>query len=185
MGKEPVKTPGSIDYDELVSTGDANSNRLKDIKHDPNDIAMIQFTSGTTGRPKAASLSQFGLTNNARCLAQHWGWSENSSVACNVPLFHIFGCLGGSMLSASVGSHCVFPAPGWVPNATFAAIEKYKLNVMYGTPTMYVDLIQKSDNDPELKKKLKSLEIGMAGGSLVPAEYRRLRSNRVKNSVSE
>ena len=169
--EKPADLTGTIDFTELINSGEINSTILNDLRIDSADLAMIQFTSGTTGRPKAAGLTHHNVVNNAVSVTVRGGISEESCTCVNVPLFHCFGNVGGTLQGAVTGGKNVFPAPGWNPKATLNAIKNEKCDLMLGTPTMFVDMFQTVDKEPELKENLKSLETAIVGASLMPAEY--------------
>lgn len=135
-----------------------------------DDLAMIQYTSGTTGKPKAAALSYHNLVNNAIAVQNRLHFNENQPICINVPLFHCFGNVGGSLMAGITGRTCLYPFFGWNPMATIKAIKAHEACAMYGTPTMYVDMFQVIDNDPTLANNLESLNCGVGAASLCPPE---------------
>lgn len=107
---------------------------------DPEDVYNIQFTSGTTGNPKGAPLTHHGTTNNA--YFSSIGYLDDVTLCVPNPLYHCFGSVNGSLGSAIMGNTVVLPAPVFAASATLDAIDKLKCNVVFGTPTMYVDLLR-------------------------------------------
>lgn len=170
--------PGQIDYRDLLKSSSNNSetdillNAQANINSD--DLAMVQFTSGTTGKPKAAALSHFNLVNNAAAIHRRactmFDLDKNLPVCINVPMFHCFANVGGSLAGVLNGRPGLFPFFGWNPMQSIKAIEATGANSMYGTPTMYIDMFQTVDNQPELKSKLTSLKQGVVAASLAPPE---------------
>ena len=134
-----------------------------------DEIGNIQFTSGTTGMPKAASLSHYNLVNNAISIGQHMNsiidnWNEKSVVANVLPLYHVFGFVAGSLSGTLLGASQVYPAPGFNAEAAVKAIEKQQATHLIGTPTMFNDIVNcpiKSDHD------ISSLSYAIVGGAPV------------------
>ncbi|EEC14197.1 AMP dependent CoA ligase, putative [Ixodes scapularis] len=98
---------------------------------------------GTTGRPKAAMLSHFNLVNNAYLIGSMLGLHEqNDSICLNVPLVHCYGCVGGTLTAAMFGATLVMPSPSFKAKAALEAIAEQRCTFIYGTPTMYIDMIK-------------------------------------------
>jgi len=139
--------PGTIGWNELeqMSTT-ALVGEVRNTKIRQEEIGNIQFTSGTTGMPKAAALSHYNLVNNALSVGMHCNAIEDNwndrTIVCNVlPLYHVFGFVAGSLSGAIFGSSQVYPAPGFNADAAVKAIEKQKATHLIGTPTMFNDII--------------------------------------------
>lgn len=129
----------------------------------------IQFTSGTTGAPKGATLSHHNIVNNAYFVGSRMGydWRPNVRICLPVPLYHCFGSVGGGMCMAVHGVSLVFPSTGYDGRANLAAMESERCNFIYGTPTMFIDLL----GQPDLAKfDLSSVEAGIMAGSPCPPE---------------
>src|SRR6266700_3203162 len=133
---------------------------------DPADPAQILYTSGTTGRPKAAVLTHRGLTNNARLAAEAIGLRAGDVLVNPMPYFHVAGCglitLG---LVQTLGTQVVLPRfdPGWM----LELIERYRGTVIGGVPTMLTALLAAAARAP---RDLSSLRIALSGGATVPPE---------------
>lgn len=129
----------------------------------PDSGACLLFTSGTTGQPKAALLSHFGLLNNAAQGSYRMGFDRNQQRIClTVPMFHVFGLTFGAAASLTYGSTLVVPGVAFNAGETLQAIVKEKCRTVYGTPTMYVDMLN------ELRKgsiSLPLLDVATIGAS--------------------
>ena len=150
------------DWDQFCASG--NSEPLPQV--DPREPAQILYTSGTTGRPKAAVLTHRGLTNNARLAAQTMGMRAGETAVSPMPLFHVAGCglltLG---IAQTLGSHVLMPH--FDPALQLELIETYHSALAGGVPTMLTALL----GHPSLiQRDLSSLRYGLAGGATVPAE---------------
>ncbi|CAG2247729.1 ACSF2 [Mytilus edulis] len=133
-----------------------------------DDPINIQFTSGTTGSPKGATLSHHNILNNSYFIGRRLGYHEKETRICiPVPLYHCFGMVIGSLTMASHGATCVFPSPAFDAKDTLEAISKERCTSVYGVPTMFIDIV----NHPDLNKyNLSSLYTGIMAGAPVPIE---------------
>ncbi|XP_046641884.1 medium-chain acyl-CoA ligase ACSF2, mitochondrial-like [Daphnia pulicaria] len=141
-------------------------NLQRDIQVD--DAANIQFTSGTTGSPKGATLSHNNIVNNSYNVGLRVGYHQKEHKICvPVPLYHCFGCGLAVLAAASFGAACVFPSPVFSAREAVKAIHHERCTSLYGTPTMFVDIL----NLPDLKQyDLKSLSTGIMAGAPCPEE---------------
>uniref|UniRef100_A0A4W6E3G7 Medium-chain acyl-CoA ligase ACSF2, mitochondrial n=1 Tax=Lates calcarifer TaxID=8187 RepID=A0A4W6E3G7_LATCA len=164
--------PGMLHLDDVMQAGSSQYvQQLQDLqkKLSFDDPINIQFTSGTTGAPKGATLSHHNIVNNAYFIGRRVGynWRPNPRICLPVPLYHCFGSVGGGMCMAMHGISLVFPSPGYDGKANLAALESERCTFVYGTPTMYVDMI----NQPDLAKyDLSTVEAGIMAGSPCPPE---------------
>ncbi|XP_036428431.1 medium-chain acyl-CoA ligase ACSF2, mitochondrial isoform X2 [Colossoma macropomum] len=164
--------PGTFHWNDLMQAGNSEHyQQLQDIqkKLSFDDPINIQFTLGTTGSPKGAALSHHNIVNNAYFIGLRVGyeWRKNVRVCLPVPLYHCFGSVGGGMVMAVHGITLVFPSTGYDGRANLAAIEKEKCTFIYGTPTMYIDML----GQPDLPKfDLSSVQTGIVAGSPCPPE---------------
>ncbi|XP_055596674.1 medium-chain acyl-CoA ligase ACSF2, mitochondrial-like [Uranotaenia lowii] len=139
------KTPGIITFDDLQSLPQQGS--ISDIERlqttiDPDSGANLLFTSGTTGKPKAALLSHFGILNNAEIWARRAEMGARDHRIClQVPMFHVFGLTFGVVCPIFYGTSIVLPAAGFNSLDSLEAIQKDRCSILYGTPTMYVDMM--------------------------------------------
>ncbi|MFL9929285.1 AMP-binding protein [Paraburkholderia sp. RL18-103-BIB-C] len=169
MGGE--RTPGMLGYEEVVSRGASMLDRqsLDDITaslgcHDPINI---QFTSGTTGHPKGATLTHHNVVNNARFVAQAMWLDERDALCVPVPLYHCFGMVMSVLACVSTGAKMVFPSEVFDPSATLAAVSDEKCTALHGVPTMFItelDVPQFAQYD------LSTLRTGIMAGAPCPIE---------------
>ncbi|KAL2839428.1 acetyl-CoA synthetase-like protein [Aspergillus pseudodeflectus] len=129
------------------------------------DILNLQFTSGSTGLPKAAALTQYGITNSARYLALRMEVTPQDRLLVPVPLFHAFGLIMGLCVSIASGAAAILPSEYYDPVAALRAVERYRCTGIYGVPTMMVDML----SHPDLAKTSRSsLRFGLMAGAPMP-----------------
>ncbi|KAK2820728.1 hypothetical protein Q5P01_023687 [Channa striata] len=166
------RQPGMFHFEDVMQAGSSQHVRqLHDLQKTLSfdDPINIQFTSGTTGTPKGATLSHHNIINNSYFVGRRLGynWRPHPRVCLPVPLYHCFGSVGGGMCMAVHGISLVFPSAGYDGKANIAALESERCTFVYGTPTMYVDMV----NQPDLAKyDLSLLEGGIMAGSPCPPE---------------
>jgi fatty-acyl-CoA synthase len=133
----------------------------------PNDAINIQFTSGTTGSPKGATLTHRNIVNNARFVAMAMKLSEADALCIPVPLYHCFGMVLGVLACVSVGAKMVFPGEGFDAGATLEAVAQERCTALHGVPTMFIAEL----GLPEFESfDLSSLRTGIMAGSPCPIE---------------
>lgn len=132
-----------------------------------DDPINIQFTSGTTGLPKGATLSHRNILVNAHHAGVNQRLSAADSICVPVPLYHCFGCVLGSLCGVVHGAAVVFPAEAFAAEATLAAIEAERCTAVYGVPTMFIAMLEHPDCT---KRDLRSLRTGIMAGSPCPIE---------------
>lgn len=155
--------------DFLQQSGPAQHARLKDLSAalDPDDAINIQFTSGTTGQPKGATLSHFNLVNNARFAAKSMALTHQDRLCIPVPLYHCFGMVLGVLAATAVGAAMVFPGEGFDAEATLRAVHKQRCTALHGVPTMFVSMLA----EPLVQQlDLGSLRTGIMAGAPCPVE---------------
>jgi fatty-acyl-CoA synthase len=132
-----------------------------------DDPINIQYTSGTTGFPKGATLSHHNILNNAFFVAELLGYTDDDRVCLPVPFYHCFGMVMGNLGSTTHGSTIVIPAPSFDPVATLQAVEQERCTSLYGVPTMFIaELGVEGFADYDLA----SLRTGIMAGSPCPVE---------------
>jgi fatty-acyl-CoA synthase len=132
-----------------------------------DDIANIQYTSGTTGLPKGVLLTHHNIVNNGQFLAQGFHYTEQDKIVVPVPLFHCYGCVIGTMTAVNTGAAIVLPNWTFDPRATLKAIHDERATSVYGVPAMYVAEFQLPDFS---SFDLTSLRTGMMSGAPCPVE---------------
>ncbi|MFF0143948.1 fatty-acyl-CoA synthase [Amycolatopsis sulphurea] len=132
-----------------------------------DDPINIQYTSGTTGFPKGATLSHHNILNNGFFVGELCNYTEQDRVCIPVPFYHCFGMVMGNLACTSHGACMVIPAPGFDPKATLAAVAAERCTSLYGVPTMFIAEL----NDPDfVTHDLSSLRTGIMAGSPCPVE---------------
>ncbi|MGE5291405.1 MAG: AMP-binding protein [Micromonosporaceae bacterium] len=157
-------------WDELVASGtsvpaSALAERAQELSCD--DPINIQYTSGTTGFPKGATLSHHNILNNGYFVGGLIGYSEQDRVCLPVPFYHCFGMVMGNLGATSHGSCIVIPAPSFDPAATLDAIAREHATSLYGVPTMFIAELGLPDF---ASYDLSSLRTGIMAGSPCPVE---------------
>jgi fatty-acyl-CoA synthase len=133
----------------------------------PDDAINIQYTSGTTGFPKGATLSHHNILNNGFFVGELCNYTAGDRICIPVPFYHCFGMVMGNLAATSHGACMVIPAPGFDPVATLEAVARYRCTSLYGVPTMFIAEL----NDPSFADHdLSSLRTGIMAGSPCPVE---------------
>uniref|UniRef100_A0A8C4HVY4 Medium-chain acyl-CoA ligase ACSF2, mitochondrial n=1 Tax=Dicentrarchus labrax TaxID=13489 RepID=A0A8C4HVY4_DICLA len=156
------RQPGMLHVEDVIQAGESRHHKeLMDLQNKLSfdDAINIQFTSGTTGSPKGATLSHHNIVNNAYFagLRVGYGWRPQVRICVPVPMYHCFGSVLGGMNMAVHGVTLVFPATGYNSQANLEAIQNEKCNIVYGTPTMFTDMLGQQNLH---KFDLSSLEAG-------------------------
>lgn len=135
-----------------------------------DDPINIQYTSGTTGFPKGATLSHYNILNNGYMVGESLGLTESDRMVIPVPLYHCFGMVMGNLGCVTHGSTMIYPSGAFEPLATLNAVAAEKATVLYGVPTMFIAelaLPERAELD------LSSLRTGIMAGSICPIEVMR------------
>jgi fatty-acyl-CoA synthase len=160
----------SDDWDDLLASGDgldADAVNQRQRTLQPNDPINIQYTSGTTGFPKGATLSHRNILNNGYFTTELIGFTEEDRLCIPVPFYHCFGMVMANLGCTSHGSTMVIPAPGFDPGITLDAISQERCTAVYGVPTMFIAM----QNHPAFAEHdLTSLRTGIMAGSICPVE---------------
>lgn len=165
------------DWDDFLASAPAGA-ALPDVR--PDDIAQIQYTSGTTGFPKGAELHHRGLTNNARFYARRIGLTVGEVLVNPMPLFHTAGCAMG-VLGAVQTLAVHVPVLAFDPALVLELCELEEASVLAGVPTMLIALLEHPDLG---QRDLSSLRVAVSGGSPVPADLVRRVEDRLNVTFS-
>ncbi len=161
---------GCTSWDSVLRLGDSVSpERVDSISCQlaATDPINIQYTSGTTGFPKAAMLSHRNLLLNGFHVGECQNLSERDRICIPVPFYHCFGCVLGTLCAAIYGSAMVIPNEYFQPTATLEAIEQERATVIYGVPTMFIAQLEDATFS---QRDLTSLRTGIMAGSPCPIE---------------
>jgi fatty-acyl-CoA synthase len=141
--------------------------RARSASLDASDPINIQYTSGTTGFPKGATLTHRNILNNGFFVGEGVHYTEADRVCIPVPFYHCFGMVMGNLACSSHGAAMVIPAPAFDPSATLAAVSAERCTSLYGVPTMFIAMLGAPDFD---RYDLESLRTGIMAGSPCPVE---------------
>ena len=172
-GLENVIYFDTDDWSELIDAGRSVSDddlaaRAESL--DARDPINIQYTSGTTGRPKGATLSHRSILNNARFVGDACAYTEEDRVCIPIPFYHCFGMVMGNLACSVFGATMVVPSPTFDPEAVLRALQDERCTSLYGVPTMFVAQL----GHPGLADfDLSSMRTGIMAGSPCPTEVMR------------
>jgi fatty-acyl-CoA synthase len=167
---ERVVHLGTDDWDALVAEGaglpeDAVAERMATLA--PDDAINIQYTSGTTGYPKGATLSHRNILNNGFFTTELINFTHRDRLCIPVPFYHCFGMVMGNLGCTTHGATMVIPAPGFDPETTLRATAEERCTGLYGVPTMFIAM----QNHPSFADHdLSHLRTGVMAGSICPVE---------------
>jgi len=165
---EKVICLGTTDWEEFLAAAQAGAVQYPEVSAD--DVTNMQYTSGTTGSPKGVLLTHRNVVNNGHCIARSLRLTATDRIVVPVPMYHCFGCVGGTIPMVTAGAALVLPAPTFEPGATLAAIERYRGTVVYGVPTMFIAELEHPDF---ARYDLTSLRTGIMAGAPCPIEVMR------------
>jgi len=159
---------GSPEWQALLDTGRRlDRGALDAIELDTDDPINIQYTSGTTGFPKGATLSHHNILNNGFFVGELCNYTEADRICIPVPFYHCFGMVMGNLSATSHGACMVIPAPAFDPVATLEAVQAERCTSLYGVPTMFIAEL----SAPGFASyDLSSLRTGIMAGSPCPVE---------------
>ena len=142
---------------------------------DAEDPINIQFTSGTTGFPKGATLTHRNLLNNGYFIGELLGYTENDRVCVPVPFFHTFGMVIGTFATFTHGGAIVIPAPSFKARETLKAVHSAKATSLYGVPTMFINELEEAHDHEEYGSPydLSTLRTGVMAGTSCPSKTMR------------
>ena len=163
----------TADWDDLLRAGECVSAEQLDQRTSelaPDDAINIQYTSGTTGFPKGATLSHRNILNNGFFIGEACGYTAADRVCIPVPFYHCFGMVLGNLACTTHGAAVVIPAAGFSAAATLRACAQERCTSLYGVPTMFIAEL----GEPDLADyDLSSLRTGIMAGSPCPIEVMR------------
>jgi len=167
---ERVVYIGTDDWAALLADGegvpdDAVAERMATLR--PGDAINIQYTSGTTGYPKGATLSHRNILNNGYFTTETINLTDQDRLCIPVPFYHCFGMVMANLGCTSHGATMVIPAAGFDPAATLQAVTQERCTALYGVPTMFIAM----QNDPTFAEAdFSRLRTGIMAGSICPVE---------------
>jgi fatty-acyl-CoA synthase len=168
LGVHP--TAGCLNFNAVTKLGQAQHfARVRELVPEiqPDDACNIQFTSGTTGSPKGATLSHFNILNNGYFVARAMRLTANDRMCIPVPLYHCFGMVMGNLGCVTHGAAMVYPSDWFDAKLTLAAVEAERCTALYGVPTMFIAELE----HPEFANHdLTSLRTGIMAGAPCPVE---------------
>jgi len=168
MGQDA--TPGMLNFADVCAMGTAGDyDQLQHIKSTlrPDDPINIQFTSGTTGSPKGATLTHCNILNNGHLCATSMGFSDRDRLCIPVPLYHCFGMVMGNLACLSHGATAVYPNDAFDPLLTLQTVQEEKCTALHGVPTMFINEL----DHPQFQEfDLSTLRTGIMAGAPCPLE---------------
>jgi fatty-acyl-CoA synthase len=165
-----VKTEGMLNFEDVcLLGGGVEADRLEELQEllKPDDAINIQFTSGTTGNPKGATLTHCNILNNGYLTGEAMKLTETDRLCIPVPLYHCFGMVLSVLACVSHGSAMVFPGEAFDPLETLRAVEAEKCTALHGVPTMFITEL---DHPQFAEFDLSSLRTGIMAGAPCPVE---------------
>src|ERR1700753_3204653 len=169
---EQVVLLDSDAWRELLETGkyadlSIRNDALESIQLSTDDPINIQYTSGTTGFPKGATLSHHNILNNGFFVGELCHYTEEDKICIPVPFYHCFGMVMGNLAATSHGAAMIIPAPAFDPVLTLKAVQDERCTSLYGVPTMFIAELAVPSFD---SYDLSSLRTGIMAGSPCPVE---------------
>lgn len=164
------ESEAELTYAELLKRADAVGHsglRERMAELGPHDPINLQYTSGTTGFPKGATLTHHNILNNGFSIGELLGYTEHDRVVIPVPFYHCFGMVIGNLAAFSHGSATIIPGRGFTPAAALEAVQDFGGTSLYGVPTMFIAELALPDFT---SYDLSTLRTGVMAGSLCPIE---------------
>lgn len=163
-------TPGMFNFDTVCTLGteeDYATLVARGKQLSPDDPINIQFTSGTTGNPKGATLTHFNILNNGNQVGAGQNLTAEDRICVPVPLYHCFGMVMGMLAALTHGATVILPSDAFEPDVVLATVAAESCTALYGVPTMFVAML----SSPNLQTfDLSTLRTGIMAGALCPAE---------------
>lgn len=165
-------TPGTFSFGDILALGDAQPADLAALgeRLQFDDPINIQFTSGTTGAPKGATLTHHNILNNGFFIGEAQRLTDVDRVCIPVPLYHCFGMVLGNLACITHGAAMIYPAEGFDPLLTLEAVHEERCTALYGVPTMFIAMLDHPEFD---RFDCSHLRTGIMAGSPCPAEVMR------------
>jgi fatty-acyl-CoA synthase len=161
---------GFLRYTDVASSATPpDLQRVRELRSllQPEDAINIQFTSGTTGLPKGATLSHHNVVNNGYFVARRMTFTENDRLCIPVPLYHCFGMVMGVLGCATHGAAMIFPGEAFEPKSVLEALQAERCTGLFGVPTMFIAELE----HPDFKRyDLRTLRTGVMAGAPCPVE---------------
>jgi fatty-acyl-CoA synthase len=174
--------PGALAWDDVMERGDGiDPDELAATQREQyfDDAINIQYTSGTTGFPKGATLSHHSILNNGYFIGEGMRLTHDDKLCIPVPFYHCFGMVLGNLAAVTHGAAMVIPAPVFDPLETLSAVEEERCTALHGVPTMFITEL----NHPDFERfDLSSLRTGIMAGSPCPIEVMKQVNTRMHMS---
>jgi fatty-acyl-CoA synthase len=167
LGKDPKD--GMFSWQQMLEMGNGISDEELDERAqsiDPDDVTMIQYTSGTTGYPKGVMLTHRNLIGNARSMAEIMALTPDDSLCIPVPFFHCFGCVIGTMC-CTVSGATMAPVTAFNPEKVLETVDALKCTALHGVPTMFIAELEAMNGKTYDTSHLRT---GVMAGSTCPVE---------------
>ncbi len=164
------RTQGMFNFSHVCRMGTPETVRkISDIEQtlSPHDVINIQFTSGTTGSPKGASLTHYNILNNANQVAAGMKLTQADRLCIPVPMYHCFGMVLGKLACVTRGAVSVFPADAFEAGAVLETVDQERCTALHGVPTMFIAELEHPEFD---RFDLSSLRTGIMAGAPCPVE---------------
>jgi fatty-acyl-CoA synthase len=165
-----ASTPGGIAWTAFMKQGDGvdpSALRAREEALQFDDAVNIQYTSGTTGSPKGATLSHHNILNNGFFVGEVLKYTESDRICVAVPFYHCFGCVMANLAAVTHGAAIVLPAESFDAEATLRAIDRQRCTSIYGVPTMFIAQLEHASFGDYC---LDSLRTGIMAGAPCPIE---------------
>ena len=166
----PDASPGMYSWEAMLSHTNQTSEAAfaeQQARLTFDEPINIQYTSGTTGYPKGATLSHHNILNNGYFVARTMNFSEKDRLIIPVPLYHCFGMVMGNLGCVTHGATMIYPSEGFEPEKVLQAAQQEKATAIYGVPTMFIAELEHASFE---KYDYSSLRTGVMAGSPCPAE---------------